>query len=461
MRHTAVFFSQALTLSSISSRHAPLSISSEQPGLLRRLGLFDLTAISLNTIIGSGIFLLPATVAATVGVWAPLSFVVSGVVSLIFALSFAEAGSRFTNTGGPYLYARKAFGDFIGFEVAWIFWLSRLAAVGASYNVFVTYLGLFIPGVTEGVLRATVITLIVIAVGFPNIRGVKVGSFFTNIFTVAKTVPLILLTVAGLFVLDWSRAMSATALTSEDFMRSVLIVAFAYGGFELATVPAGESKDPKKHLPFALLISIGGAAILYILLQFTAYGLFPALGTSQRPLADAASVIIGGQGATLIAIGALVSTCGYIFGGSLVIPRLTYALAEQGQLPLLFGRIHRAFRTPWVSIVFHAVVTWLLAVGLSFFSLVIINVLARLVVTGLTCAAVMKLRKSSPERAVFQMPLGPTVPVLGILFVLYLLIFQTKPNELLYGGAALGVGSLLYLPMRSLVSKRRNPASLT
>lgn len=430
-----------------------MSATPERPGLLRRLGLFDLTAISLNTIIGSGIFLLPATVAATVGVWAPLSFAVSGILSLIFALSFAEAGSRFTDTGGPYLYARKAFGDFMGFEVAWIFWLSRLTAVGASYSVFVTYLGLFIPGVTEGVYRTLIITLIVIAVALPNIRGVKVGSFFTNMFTVAKTVPLILFTIAGLFVLDWSQAMSVTPLTSEDFMRSVLIVAFAFGGFELATVPAGESTDPKRHLPRALLLSTGGAAILYVLLQFTAYGLFPSLATSQRPLADAASVIFGEQGAILISIGALISTCGYIFGGSLVIPRLTYALAEQGQLPSVFGKIHPAFRTPWVSIVFHAVITWLLAVGLSFFSLVIINVLARLVVIGLTCAAVMKLRKVSSEPAAFQAPLGPVGPVAGILFVLYLLIFQTKPNELLYGAIALAVGSLLYLLIRSLTAK--------
>ncbi len=432
-----------------------MSSQSERPGLLRSLGLFDLTAISLNTIIGSGIFLLPATVASTVGVWAPLSFVVSGILSLIFALSFAEAGSRFTDTGGPYLYARKAFGNFIGFEVAWIFWLSRLAAVGASYNVFVTYLGLFIPGAAEGLFRAAIITVLVIVVALPNIRGVKIGSVFTNIFTVAKILPLVFLAAAGLFVLDWTQATIATPLTSEDFMRSVLIVAFAYGGFELATVPAGESKDPKRQLPRALLFSIGGAAILYVLLQFTAYGLFPALGTSARPLADAANVVFTSHGATLIAIGALVSTCGYIFGGSLVIPRLTYALAEQGQLPSVFGKIHPAFRTPWVSIVFHAGVTWVLAVGLSFFSLVIINVLARLVVIGLTSAAVMKLRKSSLEPAGFTIPFGLTIPLVGIAIVAYLLIFHTKPNELLYGGIALVAGSLLYVPLRSLVKKKK------
>jgi amino acid transporter len=423
----------------------------QRPALLRTLGLLDLTAISLNTIIGSGIFLLPGTAASTVGVWAPLSFVVSGMLSLVFALSFAEAGSRFSDTGGPYLYARKAFGDFIGFEVAWIFWLSRLAAVGASYYVFVTYLGLFFPEVSAGPARATVITLLVIVVALPNILGVRIGSVFTNIFTVAKTLPLIVLAGAGLVVLDWGLATRATSLTSGDFMRSLLIVAFAYGGFELATVPAGESRDPKRQVPRALFLSIGGATVLYVLVQFAAYGLFPGLGMSQRPLADAATVIVGGVGATLISIGALVSTGGYILGSSLVVPRLTYALAEQGQLPPVFGRIHATFRTPWVSILFHAFITWVLAVGLSFISLVIINVLARLVVIGLTCASVLLLRKKSVGRTGFQTPAG--VPLAGIAIVAYLLIFQTTPNELLYGTIALLAGSLLYIPLRPLARR--------
>jgi basic amino acid/polyamine antiporter, APA family len=419
-----------------------------RPGLLRTLGLLDLTAISLNTIIGSGIFLLPATVAATVGVWAPLSFLASGILSLVFALAFAEAGSRFSETGGPYVYAREAFGGFVGFEVAWIFWLSRLAGIGASYNVFVAYLGQFVPGVTDGLVRGTVITVMIVGVTIPNIRGVRVGSFFTNVFTVAKVLPLVALAAVGLWWVDWGRAMEFTGFSSGTFMRSVLVVAFAYGGFELATVPAGEAKDPRRALPRALFLAIGGAVMLYVLVQFTAQGLLPSLGSSQRPLAEAASVIIGGAGAALITLGALLSTTGYVLGGSLVIPRLTFALSEHGQVPAVFGRIHPRFRTPWVSILFHAAVTWLLAVGLSFFSLVMVNVLARLVVIGVTCAAALRLRSQAAPPAAFRAPLGPAFPLLGIAFVLYLLVFQTTPAEAGFGLAALAAGSLVYLPLR-------------
>jgi basic amino acid/polyamine antiporter, APA family len=425
----------------------------ERPGLLRTLGLFDLTAISLNTIIGSGIFLLPATVAATVGVWGPVSFLVSGVLSAIFAVAFAEAGSRFRETGGPYVYAREAFGDFVGFEVAWIFWLSRMAGVGASCNVFVAYLGHLFPGVADGGVRGAIITALIVAVAVPNYRGVRVGSFFTNMFTVAKVLPLLFLVAAGFWYVDWGRATTWPACSSADFMRSVLIVAFAYGGYELATVPAGEAKDPRRQLPRALFLAIGGAVVLYVLVQFVAQGLLPGLGSSPRPLADAASVIIGG-GALLMTVGALVSTSGYVLGGSLVIPRLTFALAEHGQLPSVLARIHPRFRTPWVSILFHAVVTWLLAVGLSFFSLVMVNVLARLVVIGVTCAAVLRLRDRSDEPPAFRAPFGPLFPVAGILLVLYLLVFQTTASEVAYGAGALAAGSLVYVPLRWVMRGR-------
>jgi len=426
---------------------------SEQPTLLRALGRWDLAAISLNTIIGSGIFLLPATAASMVGSWAPLCFVVSGAISLLFAFSFAEAGSRFTETGGPYLYAKKAFGNFVGFEVAWIFWASRLAAIGANYSVSMIYLGYFFPDLAEGWIQTLIITCIVIIVAAANIRGVRIGSFFTNSFTIAKLVPLVLLVVGGLLVLNWEKASTPTTISLSDFMRSVLLVAFAFGGFEVATVPAGEAHNPKQHLPQALVISIGAAAFLYVLIQFVAYGLYPDLGASKRPLSDAATSIVGSFGGSLIAVGALISTCGYIFGASLVVPRVTFALAEQGQFHPVFAKIHPTFRTPWVSIILHAIISWFLAVGLSFLSLVIINVLARLVVVGITCGAVIAFQKKHPEQAAIRIPGGVVIPVLGILLVVYLLL-QSSANELLWGVGALSVGTLLYIPLKRYLPVR-------
>jgi amino acid transporter len=422
-------------------RHAPL---------LRTLGTWDLTAISMNTIVGSGIFLLPAAAAAAAGAWAPLAFLASGLVSLVLAMIFAEATGRFSDSGGPYLAARAAFGGFAGFEVAWIFWLSRLAAVGAAYNVLLSYLALFVPAVAEPGPRLACITALVLAVMVVNIRGVRAGAIATNVFTVAKLAPLVGLALGGGLALALGdRPLPVTpAPEPGDFARAVLLVAFAYGGFEMATVPGGESRDPARDVPRALFLSIGGAILLYCALQFVLFGLYPALGGSERPVADAASALVGTSGAALVAAAALLSTVGYLFGASLTVPRISFALAEQGQFPACFARVHPRWRSPWVSIVLHAAITWALAAGLGFFSLVMVNVLGRLIVAGATSAALLRLRRRLPPVAgAYLAPLGPAVPLGGLVFVAVLLT-QVKPSEAAWGLAALAVGAAAYPLLR-------------
>ena len=419
----------------------------DQPQLLRTLGPWDLTAISLNTIIGSGIFLLPATAAAAVGLWAPLAFLVAGLLSLLFAMSFAEASGRFSSTGGPYLAAKAAFGGLVGFEVAWIFWLSRLAAVGAACNIFLSYLALFLPAVAAPLPRIAVITGLVLTVTLVNLRGVRTGSTLTNIFTVAKLAPLVVLAIGGaLAVADAAPAME-TRLVAGDFWRAVLLVAFAFGGFEVATVPGGESANPRRDVPRALFLSIAGAMLLYVSLQWVLFALYPDLASSTRPLADAATALIGPTGAALIGAAALISTAGYVLGASLVVPRVTFALAEQGQFPSVFARVDERYHSPWVAIAVHGIVTWVLAVSLNFFSLVLINVLARLIVIGVTCGAVLRLRATEPAALGYRAPFGPLIPLAGMAGVAVLL-WQSSPPELLWGGAALVAGSGLYPLLR-------------
>ncbi len=418
-------------------------MNSSSHGLVRTLGRWDLAAISMNTIVGSGIFLLPATAAAAVGVWAPLAFLVSGLLSLLFAMSFAEASGRVSGTGGPYLIARAAFGDFVGFEVGWIFWLSRLAAVAASYNVFLAYLAGFFPGAGEFPVRAAVITLAVALVTGLNVRGVRTGATLTNAFTMAKLVPLVLLVLAGAAFVAIQGTAAAAPAPDGDFWRAVLLVAFAFGGFEVATIPGAEARSPARDIPAALFTSIIGAICLYVALQFVSFALVPGLGGSARPLGDAAAVVAGAPGATLIAVGVLLSTAGYVFGASLVVPRIAFALAEGGQFPTVLARIHPTFRTPWVAIVAHGIITWALALGLTFFSLVVVNVLARLVVIGVTCAAVIHFRRRNVVTDGYLAPGGWAVPVAGLLAV-GVLLTQAQTHELLWGCGALVTGGLLY-----------------
>ena len=355
------------------------------------------------------------------------------------------AGSR--RRAGRIWRPRRLSGDFVGFEVAWIFWLSRLAAVGAACNIFLSYLALFLPAVATPLPRIAVITALVLTVTLVNLRGARTGSTLTNVFTVAKLAPLVVLAVGGALAVAGASPAVETPLVAGDFWRAVLLVAFAFGGFEVATVPGGESANPQRDVPRALFLSIAVAMLLYVVLQWVLFALYPDLATSTRPLADAATVLIGPAGAALIGAAALISTAGYVLGASLVVPRITFALAEQGQFPAVFARVHARYYSPWVAIAVHGIITWILAVSLNFFSLVLVNVLARLIVTGVTCAAVLRLRSTAPAVGSYRAPFGPLIPLAGIAGVAVLL-WQSSPPELLWGAAALVAGSGLYPLLR-------------
>ncbi len=411
--------------------------------LPRVLTRFDLTAIAVNTIIGSGIFVMPAAAAASVGAWAPLSFLACAFIILTLVLTYAAAASRFNETGGPYLYAKKAFGEFVGFEVGWIFWLGRISAVGANYSVFMLYLGYFAPELSQGLPRAAIITVMAVLITLANIRGIKLSSQIVNAFTISKLVPLGLLIIAGFFFLDFEKSSATKEFTSTDFLRSIFILVFVYGGFEQASIPGGETKNPKHDLPRALLSAIGIVTLVYVSMQFVVYNLDPTIAESKRPLAQVAEMIIGPLGAGLIALGAVISTCGYVFGASLAVPRLTFALAEQGQLPPILSRLHPRFRTPWFSILFHFIITWTLAILLTFLQLAVINVMARLVVSVVTCLAVMRFQSTDQAQSSFRLPGKHFIPLAGI-GLATMLLFQASQNELLYGTLALGIGAVIY-----------------
>src|SRR5262245_403466 len=204
---------------------------------------------------------------------------------------FAEAGSRCDETGGPYVYARTAFGDFAGFLVGWMFFLTRLAATAAIANAFVDYLGFLVPALGAGAGRAAAITVAVGGLAVLNIVGVRAASYTVNFLTVAKLVPLAIFIAVGLFFVDASRV--ALALPEMGSLRqAALVLVFAYGGFENANVPSEEALNPRRHLPTALLTTIAVVTVLYVLIQIVAQGTLPGLASAQAPLAEAASAVM-------------------------------------------------------------------------------------------------------------------------------------------------------------------------
>lgn len=418
------------------------------PQFIRAVSLFGLIAIAINGVIGSGIFVLPATVASLLGPASPIAYVVAALLIALIVACFAEAGSMFEQTGGPYLYAREAFGSFVGLEVGWMFLLSRLAATSAIATACTAYLGYFWAPLGFGVGRAIALTALLWGLAWLNLVGIRYGSWTVNVLTIAKIVPLLLFVGIGLFFVDSTRYQIVTLPDTEPLQQASLALIFAFGGFENASVPTEEVKNPTRNLPIALIASIAVTAVLYILIQIVAQGTLPDLAKDATPLASSARVFLGPAGAALITVGAVLSTTGSDSAVILVGPRILYALAESGQLPRALARVHPRYRTPHIAVIVFAFAAWAIALFGNFAQLVTVSAIARLLFSATTCLAVPVLRRKMPGAArKFRVPGGPLIPGLAVLISIWLLSGVNRAQAMA-GVAALIVGILLYLPFR-------------
>jgi basic amino acid/polyamine antiporter, APA family len=387
------------------------------------MGRWTLTALVINSIIGSGIFGLPSVVAGYLGKQSPLAYLVAAAGIGVVIACFAEVSSQFGDAGGPYLYAREAFGRFIGIEIGWMLLLVRLTASAAAANLFTNYLAEFWPAAQEPVTRLAVLAVLIALVAIVNVRGVKSGAAVSNFFTVAKLAPLILFVIAGgVFLLRAHPAIpgelqSGAPVPVRNWFEAMLVLTFAYGGFEGAVVPMAEVKDPRRDAPFALLVALVTVTFLYCAIQLVVVALLPAAAATDRPLAAAARQFGGATGAALISAGALISVYGYLTAQLLHTPRLAFALGEKGDFPRFFARIHSRFQTPYISISAFAGIVWCLAAAGSFKWNVVLSSVGRLFVYGSTCAALPILRRKRHTARAYRLPAGNGFAVLGVFFV--------------------------------------------
>lgn len=388
--------------------------------LVRAIGRWSLVALVVNSIIGSGVFGLPSTVAGLIGNLSPYAVLAAGAGMSVIIACFAEVASRFQQAGGPYLYARVAFGRLAGIQTAWMLWLGQVAAPAANANLFVIYLAQFFPHARDPLPRALILTALVGVLAVVNVCGVRGGTRVSNLFTAAKLVPLFAVIVMGLFVLHnhhWEIASPPVASpNSGQWLKALLLLVFAYGGFETALAPMSEAKNPRRDAPFALFTALLLCTAIYALIQWVVIGALPNAMHSERPLADVARLAVGPVGAALVAIGALISFYGYLSAKILAMPRVPFALAEQGDFPKAFAAVHRRFHTPYVSIlVFAAMILGLSLIG-DFKWNVTLSAVARLLYYGVGCAALPVLRRKRPEgaEALFQLPAGNLLAVVGV-----------------------------------------------
>lgn len=423
-------------------------------GLIRGIRRWDLVAIAINGIIGAGIFGLPAKVFSLIGSYSLIAFVVCAVVVTLFILCFAEVGSRFDETGGPYLYAREAFGPTVAFEIGWLIWLARLTAFAANCNLLVAYIGYFVPAATNPFWRASIIIIVVAVLTAINLLGIRQAAIVSNVFTIGKIIPILIFIAVGLFFLNPQAFALGPRPATGAFSQSVLLLIYAFTGFEMAAIPAGEVKDPKKNLPHALLIAIAVVAFLYILVQVVCVGTFPELAQSQKPLADAGMRFMGAAGGAIISAGAIISITGnlniLVLSGS----RVPFAMAEQQQLPSFIGSVHRRFATPYVAILITAAVMLLLTLNSSFVAALTISAIARLVTYGATCLSLpIFRRRSDAPPAGFRLHYGTVIAILALLLAGWLLANSTW-KEARAAAVAAAVGLLIYFSFR-FYSRRR------
>ncbi|HET7675283.1 MAG TPA: APC family permease [Gammaproteobacteria bacterium] len=421
----------------------------EDSGLVRAVSRWQLVGLAINDVVGSGVYLLPAAAAALLGAASVWAVMLAGFAVLLLVLCFAEASSYFDQPGGAYLYTREAFGPFIGFEVGWMTWLARVASIASLSNGLALAVAYFWPGAAAGWGRAGVIAGLILIFAAINVQGVTGGARTAVVLVVTKMMPLVFFVIVGAFFVDTS-AFGFEMPPLNTLGKSALLLLFAYAGFENTPAAAGEYKNPRSDVPFALLSMILIVTLVYSGVQIVALGTLPDLAHASSPLAAAAGRFAGHWGALLLTVGAVLSIAGNVGNTTLIAPRYLYALAADGYGPRWLAGIHPRFRTPAAAIVGQTLIVLVLALSGSFVELAILSVIARLATYIGTAAAVPVLRRRFANRSgAVRLPGGAAIPVAALLIAIALLA-SARPANLIGAAAALAFGALIYLFRRSV-----------
>jgi len=410
----------------------------DPPRLYRGLRRFDVISLTVNSIVGAGVFAMPAGLAISSGRWSlAVVFAAFAVVALL-ALSLAEVASRYDVTGGPQYYAHDVFGPLTGFTVGWLFVVSRFASYALIAHVMLDYAAPLWPALAAPWPRAVAITVFTAALTMANVRGVTQGAWVGNLLTIAKMLPLVLIALAGLWFAGWIEIPATEPRGMGGLTSGLLLALFACFGFEAAAIVAGEMREPRRDLAVSILGGLAISCVLYLLLMLACYAVLPDTAASALPLADVARHFLGPIGGTLMSVAAVVSCAGGLAAAILVSPRNIFALGESGDLPPASAVVHPAWKTPHVSIISYAVLSWLFAVTGTFEYLVTVFVISRILAYGSTSAALLVLRRRQGPAPV-PMP-GGTLIAVAALLCCAAIVFTTSWTAVRDVAIALAIG---------------------
>ena len=437
----------------------------EPVGLLRRLGLFDATMIVMGGIIGSGIFMNPSVVARIVHTPALIlgSWFAGGIIALLGAFIYAELAARQPEVGGQYAYLRTTFTPLVAFLFGWtLFLISNCGGMAAVAMTFARY----VIDLTGTTLPDRLIAGLLIAVlTFINCLGVRAGGTVQNFFMVIKIVAIIMLVAFGFAAIGEGSSSEATVspelpVTSlnliSTFGAALVPVMFAFGGWQTANFIGGEIREPRKNLPRGLLIGVLGVLVLYLSVNYICIRALGAdgLAQTQTPASAVMRIVLGNAGATIIAIGIVLSTAGFLSQSILVTPRVYFAMAHDGLFFRRMGWIHPRTRVPVYAIAAQGALTILIALWGKYEQILSYVVWNDFCFFGLTASCLFVLRRrarlSGADNPPHRMPGHPITTSIFILTALFIVVntFWTNPIQALMGLAITLAGIPVYFLWR-------------
>ena len=424
-----------------------------QVGLKKEIGKLGFGAIALNGTIGAGIFALPAIAVGRAGMFSPWIYVACGILIMAIVFVFARVASYFSDTGGPVTYASRAFGPFVGFQAGWLLTLARAAAFAANAHLLVTYAGWFWPPLADGAWHLVAVVLVCVLLALINVIGIRQGMLAIFALTVLKLLPLLLLVFLGISQTNPEIFTGAEIPPLDSLGETILIIFYAYIGFESAVIPAGEARNPKRDIPLALVRTVLAITVFYFLIQVVTISVAPDIAGSKTPLADVALILMGTAGAAILTLGAVFSISGNLTSSMLSAPRMLYAMGQLGSLPAWFGAIHPRYQTPANSILFYAAFSIILALSGGFVFLAVMSTVVRLMVYVMCIATLPVLhRKLGEFEGQFRLYGGMTIPVVALILSIWLTTHASLRSWAVTG-AFMALGGALYL----VTSRRADP----
>ena len=428
-----------------------MEIQQKPPSLERVLSLLDATMINVGGIIGSGIFMVPATVAFFTGSSSLffLVWILGGIVSLFGALSVAELGAAMPRAGGQYVYLNEAYGPLWGYLYGWsavaVINTASIAAVGVAFS---EYLGFFFPisdASIKGIAVGTIVLLTII-----NIVDVKSGARFQNLFTLSKLGAIFGIILLGLVMEGGTNQNLSPIFSDKPFIGligplglAMVSVLWTFDGWIFITYVAGEVKNPGRNIPLSLIFCMLIVVSVYLLLNYVLLFIlgFTGMNGSELVVSDAASVFLGNKGAAVVTLIILISLIGANNGFVLSSARINYAMARDKLFFNQAAQIHSRFKSPANALIIQCVWACLLTFTGTFNQLITYIIFTSWIFYGMSAGAVIILRKKKPDMdRPYKTPVYPWIPIIFIFFAIFLTIntIMEAPRD-----AAIGAGIIL------------------